>query len=37
MTSHDQVYRMRAVHADPHGGNYLFHSDGSVGLIDLDV
>ena len=32
---HDQVYRMRAVHADPHGGNYLFHSDGSVGLIDF--
>jgi predicted unusual protein kinase regulating ubiquinone biosynthesis (AarF/ABC1/UbiB family) len=32
---HEQVYRLRALHADPHGGNYLFHTDGSVGLIDF--
>ena len=32
---HEQVYRIRSLHADPHGGNYLFHTDGSVGLIDF--
>jgi len=32
---HDMFYRLRALHADPHGGNYLFEHDGSVGLIDF--
>jgi predicted unusual protein kinase regulating ubiquinone biosynthesis (AarF/ABC1/UbiB family) len=32
---HDMFYRLRALHADPHGGNYLFEPDGSVGLIDF--
>ena len=32
---HDMVYRMRAVHADPHAGNYLFQRDGTVGLLDF--
>ena len=32
---HEQLYRLRTLHADPHGGNYLFHTDGSVGLIDF--
>lgn len=32
---HDMVYRLRAVHADPHPGNYLFQRDGTVGLLDF--
>lgn len=32
---HDMFYRLRALHADPHGGNYLFEHDGSVGMIDF--
>lgn len=28
-------YVHRAVHADPHPGNYLFHPDGRVGMIDF--
>ena len=32
---HESAYVFRAVHADPHGGNYLFHSDGRVSLIDF--
>jgi len=32
---HDMFYRLRALHADPHGGNYLFEHDGTVGLIDF--
>ena len=32
---HEMFYRMRALHADPHGGNYLFRSDGGVGLLDF--
>jgi predicted unusual protein kinase regulating ubiquinone biosynthesis (AarF/ABC1/UbiB family) len=30
-----QVLRLRALHADPHPGNYLFEDDGSVGLVDF--
>tara|TARA_B100000530_G_scaffold331872_1_gene277283 strand:- start:4 stop:1275 length:1272 start_codon:yes stop_codon:yes gene_type:complete len=29
------VYKLRALHADPHGGNYLFQPDGSIGIIDF--
>ncbi|MGB0640418.1 MAG: ABC1 kinase family protein [Myxococcota bacterium] len=29
------VYNLRALHADPHGGNYLFQPDGSIGIIDF--
>jgi predicted unusual protein kinase regulating ubiquinone biosynthesis (AarF/ABC1/UbiB family) len=32
---HDMVYRLRAVHADPHGGNYLFRKDGGIGILDF--
>jgi len=28
-------YVHRAVHADPHPGNYLFHPDGRVGILDF--
>ena len=34
-TFYDMTYRLRALHADPHGGNYLFGPDGSVGIIDF--
>jgi predicted unusual protein kinase regulating ubiquinone biosynthesis (AarF/ABC1/UbiB family) len=34
-TFYDMVYRLRTLHADPHGGNYLFRPDGTVGLIDF--
>ncbi len=30
-----QVLRLHTLHADPHWGNYLFHDDGSIGLIDF--
>ena len=30
-----QVHRLKMVHADPHPGNFLFRSDGSVGIIDF--
>ncbi len=30
-----QMFRLQALHADPHPGNYLFDSDGSIGLIDF--
>ena len=30
-----QVLRLGAFHADPHSGNYLFGSDGSIGLVDF--
>jgi predicted unusual protein kinase regulating ubiquinone biosynthesis (AarF/ABC1/UbiB family) len=29
------IYRLRTLHADPHGGNYLFQPDGSIGIIDF--
>ena len=28
-------YEMRAIHADPHPGNYLFTPDGKVGILDF--
>ena len=30
-----QIFRMKALHADPHWGNYLFRKDGTIGLIDF--
>jgi len=30
-----QLFRLQALHADPHPGNYLFNKDGSIGLIDF--
>src|SRR6185369_9511254 len=30
-----QLFRMHALHADPHPGNYLFNDDGSIGLVDF--
>ncbi|HTI72103.1 MAG TPA: AarF/ABC1/UbiB kinase family protein [Candidatus Limnocylindria bacterium] len=30
-----QLFRMKALHADPHPGNYLFNDDGSLGLVDF--
>lgn len=30
-----QLFRMKALHADPHPGNYLFNQDGSIGLVDF--
>jgi len=35
LTFHESLYRLRALHADPHGGNYLFDSDGTVGVVDF--
>jgi len=32
---HGQLQWLKAVHADPHPGNYLFHSDGRIGLVDF--
>ena len=29
------VNTLRAIHADPHPGNFLFHEDGQVGVIDF--
>ena len=29
------AYVQRAVHADPHGGNYLFQQDGAIGILDF--
>jgi predicted unusual protein kinase regulating ubiquinone biosynthesis (AarF/ABC1/UbiB family) len=30
-----QIYHVRALHADPHPGNYLFNADGHIGLVDF--
>ena len=30
-----QMHKLRMVHADPHPGNFLFRSDGSIGIIDF--
>jgi predicted unusual protein kinase regulating ubiquinone biosynthesis (AarF/ABC1/UbiB family) len=30
-----QLFRVNALHADPHPGNYLFNGDGSIGLVDF--
>jgi predicted unusual protein kinase regulating ubiquinone biosynthesis (AarF/ABC1/UbiB family) len=30
-----QLFRVQALHADPHPGNYLFNHDGSIGLVDF--
>lgn len=30
-----QLLELEAFHADPHWGNYLFRSDGSIGLVDF--
>ena len=30
-----QLFRMQALHADPHPGNYLFNHDGTIGLVDF--
>lgn len=32
---HEMYYRLRTLHADPHGGNYLFRDDGSIGILDF--
>lgn len=32
---HHMLYNLRALHADPHAGNYLFEPDGTVGLLDF--
>ena len=31
----EMVYEARALHADPHEGNYLFEPDGKVGIVDF--
>ncbi|HWD19709.1 MAG TPA: AarF/ABC1/UbiB kinase family protein [Verrucomicrobiae bacterium] len=30
-----QLFRVQALHADPHPGNYLFNKDGTISLIDF--
>jgi predicted unusual protein kinase regulating ubiquinone biosynthesis (AarF/ABC1/UbiB family) len=35
MAFHEMAYIQRAIHADPHGGNYLFQIDGSIGILDF--
>lgn len=32
---HEMAYVQRALHADPHGGNYLFQKNGSIGILDF--
>jgi hypothetical protein len=34
-TFYAQVLKVGAFHADPHWGNYLFRSDGTIGLVDF--
>lgn len=31
----EMAFRHRLLHADPHPGNYLFHDDGTIGVIDF--
>ena len=30
-----QLFRLQALHADPHPGNYLLNEDGTIGLVDF--
>ena len=30
-----QLFRVQALHADPHPGNYLLNADGTIGLVDF--
>lgn len=30
-----QLFRLQALHADPHPGNYLLNQDGTIGLVDF--
>lgn len=30
-----QLFRVQALHADPHAGNYLLNDDGTIGLVDF--
>ncbi len=30
-----QLFKLHALHADPHPGNYLFNADGTIGLVDF--
>ena len=32
---HEMAYVQRALHADPHGGNYLFQKNGNIGILDF--
>jgi predicted unusual protein kinase regulating ubiquinone biosynthesis (AarF/ABC1/UbiB family) len=32
---YEMAYKLRALHSDPHPGNYLFEEDGTVGLLDF--
>ena len=32
---HFQLHQLKALHADQHPGNYLFKTDGSIGLVDF--
>lgn len=32
---HFQIHHLKKVHADPHPGNFLFQSDGNVGIFDF--
>ena len=32
---HLQIHHLRALHADPHPGNYLLNADGTIGLVDF--
>ncbi len=34
-TFYDMLFRVRALHADPHTGNYLFTRDGGLGIVDF--
>ena len=32
---HEMFYKLRTLHSDPHGGNFLFQPDGSIGMVDF--